>query len=57
MLVIFAVLALIFLIGERVLSLRPQRLIRRGFLTDVAYIPIHFAMRVIINGTVAVALA
>jgi sterol desaturase/sphingolipid hydroxylase (fatty acid hydroxylase superfamily) len=57
MLVIFAVLALIFLIGERVLSLRPQRVIRRGFLTDVAYIPIHFAMRVVINGTVAVALA
>ena len=56
MLAIFAALALVFLISERVNSVRPQPVVRRGFFTDLLYIPIHFMMRVVINGTVAVAL-
>jgi len=53
-LAIFAVLSLGFLLAERVIPCRPQSLFRRGFLADVMYIPIHYFMRVVINGTVAV---
>lgn len=54
MLVLFACLASVFLVAERFRPARAQRLLRRGFFTDVLYVPIHFFMRVIINGTVAV---
>lgn len=56
MLLIFAVLAAFFAAAERLFPAREQPLLRRGFLADLAYIPIHFLMRVILNGTVAVAL-
>lgn len=57
MLVLFACLASVFLVAERLWPARSQALLRRGFFTDVLYVPIHFLMRVIINGTVAVLLA
>lgn len=56
MLILFACLATVFVVAERLLPARKQRLLRRGFVTDVLYVPIHFFMRVVINGTVAVAL-
>lgn len=57
MLVLFAGLAAVFVVAERLRPARTQALLRRGFLADVLYVPIHFFMRVIINGTVAVLLA
>ena len=57
MLVLFACLASLFLVAERLRPARSQPLLRRGFFADVLYVPIHFFMRVIINGTVAVLLA
>jgi sterol desaturase/sphingolipid hydroxylase (fatty acid hydroxylase superfamily) len=57
MLATFAAIAVSFVIAERVWPARPQPLFRRGFITDLLYVPIHYLMRVVINGTVAVALA
>lgn len=57
MLVVFACLAAVFLVAERLFPARGQALLRRGFFTDVMYIPIHFLLRVILNGTLAVVLA
>jgi sterol desaturase/sphingolipid hydroxylase (fatty acid hydroxylase superfamily) len=56
MLGIFAVLALAFFLAERVIPARPQPVFRRGFVADVVYVPIHYFMRVFINGTVAILL-
>lgn len=56
MLFIFSVLALGFVVMERVLPSRSQLLLRRGFIADVLYVPIHYFMRVFINGTIAVTL-
>jgi sterol desaturase/sphingolipid hydroxylase (fatty acid hydroxylase superfamily) len=54
---ILAAFVVLFVAGERLAPVRPQPLFRRGFLADVVYVPLHFAVRVVINGTVAVALA
>jgi len=56
MLILFAVLASVFLVAERLFPARAQPLLRRGFFADLAYIPIHFLMRVLLNGTLAVLL-
>lgn len=56
MLAIFAMLASVFFLAERVIPSRTQALLRRGFFADVMYVPIHYLMRVVINGTVAVML-
>ena len=56
MLASFATIAVFFLAAERWWPIRRQPLIRRGFFADVVYVPIHYLMRVVINGTVAVAL-
>jgi sterol desaturase/sphingolipid hydroxylase (fatty acid hydroxylase superfamily) len=53
---IFAALALVFSAAERLLPLREQRFFRRGFATDVAYIGIHYVLRIAINGTIAATL-
>jgi sterol desaturase/sphingolipid hydroxylase (fatty acid hydroxylase superfamily) len=57
MLAAFAAFALLFAAGERLVPLRPQRLLRRGFAADAAYVVIHYLLRVLVNGTLAVALA
>lgn len=57
MLVLFACLASVFVVAERLRPARGQALIRRGFFVDVLYVPVHFLMRVIVNGTLAVVLA
>ena len=57
MLLVFACLAAIFATAERLFPARSQPLLRSGFLTDLLYIPIHFLMRVILNGTLAVVLS
>lgn len=57
MLLVFACLASVFLVAERLFPARPQPLLRRGFFTDLSYIPIHYLMRVILNGTLVVVLA
>lgn len=54
---IFAAIALLFVTAERVGPFRAQPLLRAGFVSDVAYVAIHFVLRIVINGTVAVALA
>lgn len=56
MLVIFAAIACLFVAAERLFPVRAQPLFRRGFFTDVVYVAIQYGLRVIINGTVAVAL-
>lgn len=57
MLAIFASIAALFVAAERLAPARDQPVFRRGFAADLAYVPVHFLMRVVINGTVAVALA
>ena len=57
MLIIFAALAAVFFTLERLLPWRQQRILRSGFLADIVYIPIHFLMRVVLNGFVATSLA
>jgi sterol desaturase/sphingolipid hydroxylase (fatty acid hydroxylase superfamily) len=56
MLTIFTGLATVFFLAERVIPARTQPVFRRGFLTDFLYVPIHYFLRVIINGTLAVLL-
>ena len=56
MLLIFACLAIGFFLLERLIPWRSQRLFRTGFLADIFYIPIHYLMRVVVNGFVATAL-
>jgi len=55
MLLIFACIACLFFLMERIFQERKQPVFRRGFFTDMFYIPIHYLMRVIVNGTLAVA--
>ena len=57
MLVIFASCAVVFAVAERLIPLRPQPLFRRGFFADAAYVVIHYVLRVVVNGTVAVFVA
>jgi sterol desaturase/sphingolipid hydroxylase (fatty acid hydroxylase superfamily) len=57
MLGIFAAIACLFVAAERLFPARVQPLCRRGFFTDVVYVAIHYCLRVVVNGTVAVALA
>lgn len=54
LLAIFAALSLFFFTAERFYSARTQPVFRRGFLTDIFYIPIHYLMRVVVNGTLAI---
>ncbi len=57
MLAIFAALSAFFFTAERFFSRRPQPILRRGFLADIFYIPIHYLMRIVINGTLAIFLS
>jgi sterol desaturase/sphingolipid hydroxylase (fatty acid hydroxylase superfamily) len=57
MLIIFATCAVLFALAERLMPLRAKPLFRRGFFADAAYVGIHYVLRVVINGTVAVAVA
>jgi sterol desaturase/sphingolipid hydroxylase (fatty acid hydroxylase superfamily) len=56
MFLVFAVLAGVFFVAERLWPARPRAVLRRGFFTDVAYVGVHYALRVTVNGTLAVAL-
>jgi sterol desaturase/sphingolipid hydroxylase (fatty acid hydroxylase superfamily) len=56
MLAIFAAFAAMFVVAERLIPVRRQPLVRRGFVADSAYVVIHYGLRVVVNGTVAVAL-
>src|SRR5437016_986367 len=57
MLAILAVIAGFFILAERLWPVRPQPVLRPAFLTDAGYAALHYLLRVVINGTVAVALA
>ncbi len=54
---IFALFAVGFVVAERLRPVRPQPLLRRGFAADTAYVVLHYALRVLINGTLAVSVA
>jgi sterol desaturase/sphingolipid hydroxylase (fatty acid hydroxylase superfamily) len=56
MLGIFGAIAALFVVAEWLAPVRAQRLFRRGFVADVAYVAIHYVFRIVINGTVAVAM-
>ena len=58
MVYLFGAFAAFFFLAERLFPLRPdQGIFRRGFWTDILYIPIHFVMRVFLNGTLAAAIS
>ncbi len=57
MLLIFAGLAGLFFVLERLIPWRPQRIFRTGIVADVVYAPLHIALRILINMVVASALA
>lgn len=57
LLLIFAAMAFVFFLAERLAPLRPQPIFRQGILADLFYIPIHYLMRIVINGTLAVSLS
>lgn len=56
MLVVFATLAAALFLAERLWPARDKVILRRGFFTDVAYVGIHYALRVTVNGALAVLL-
>ena len=50
MVYLFGAFAAFFFLAERLFPLRPdQGIFRRGFWTDILYIPIHFFMRVFLK--------
>ena len=57
MLMIFGAMALVFVLAERLFPVRSQQIVRRGFFTDLLYVPLHYLMRTVINGMVAVGLS
>jgi len=57
MLGILVPIALLFFVLELVRPARPQRLLRRGLLADVFYVPLHYVLRVLVNVTIASAVA
>jgi len=58
MVYLFGAFAAFFFLAERLFPLRPdQGIFRRGFWTDILYVPIHFFMRVFLNGTLAAAIS
>jgi sterol desaturase/sphingolipid hydroxylase (fatty acid hydroxylase superfamily) len=54
MLILFGIMAALFLLAERFFPLRSQPIFREGFFVDCVYVLLHYAMRVIFNGTIAV---
>lgn len=54
---LFAGMAAFFFLAERFFPLRPQSVFRQGFLVDCLYIPIHYILRVVFNGTIAVTIS
>ena len=56
MLFIFGCIASFFFFAERLVAERSLPIFRRGYSADVLYIPIHYMMRVVVNGTLAIAL-
>lgn len=56
MLFIFAGLAGLFFLLERVIPWRPQSILRTGLIADVVYAPLHIGLRILINMVVATAL-
>jgi sterol desaturase/sphingolipid hydroxylase (fatty acid hydroxylase superfamily) len=54
MLALFAAYGVLFFVVERLFPLREQPIFRRGWVTDLLYVPVHYLMRVGINGALAV---
>ena len=50
-------IALIFFTAERLAPARPQPIFRSGFFTDCLYTVANIALRVIVNGTLAVGMS
>jgi len=57
MFLMFATFGAFFCLMERLFAIHRQAIVRRGFFTDLCYIPIQYFMRTVVNGTVAVGLA
>ena len=53
MLGIFAGLAGLFFVLERVLPRRPQQVLRRGWFVDALYVPVHYLLRVFVSFVLA----
>jgi len=56
-LLIFSIIALVFLLAERLLPARPQRLFRSGLITDGFYAVTSILIRFLVNGTLAVGMS
>jgi sterol desaturase/sphingolipid hydroxylase (fatty acid hydroxylase superfamily) len=54
---IFCVIALIFLLAERLMPARPQRMFRSGLVTDGFYAVTSILIRFLVNGTLAVGIS
>jgi sterol desaturase/sphingolipid hydroxylase (fatty acid hydroxylase superfamily) len=53
----FTVIAIVFFLAERFRPAKPQRIFRRGLITDAIYCPLNIAVRIAFNGTLAIALS
>lgn len=51
--IIACTVGIFFFVAERLFGQRKQPVFRRGFWADVFYAPLHVALRIVINGTVA----
>jgi sterol desaturase/sphingolipid hydroxylase (fatty acid hydroxylase superfamily) len=51
--IVFASVAAFFFLAERIWPRRHQRILRRGVIADAIYIPLHFALRVVVSFTAA----
>ena len=56
MLKILAPIGLLFFLLELLIPARRQPVLRRGLFTDVLYVPLHYALRILLNVTIASAL-
>ena len=54
---IFSVIAFFFLVAERIAPARKQRLFRAGIITDGLYVVANIAIRLVVNGTLAIGIA
>jgi sterol desaturase/sphingolipid hydroxylase (fatty acid hydroxylase superfamily) len=56
LLYIFATIATVALVLERLIPVRPQPFLRRGLVTDGLYVVVNIALRVAFTGTIAMAI-
>lgn len=57
LLTIFAAIGLVFVVAERLDPAHPQLILRRGLFTDGIYCAVSIAIRIIVNGTLAIAVS